>query len=83
MLPTIIHPTADAPMTTPEIAAAAGVPEWRLRAAVRRGFVEAPGKVGPMMLWRAGDLPRVIDGLVGAGYLPRGTSAEEPTQAKG
>ncbi len=65
---TATHPALDA-LTTPQIAAAAGVPEWQLRAAIRRGFIEAPAKVGPMLLWQAADLERVRSGLRAAGYL--------------
>ena len=66
-------------MTTPALARAAGVKEWMLRAAIRRGFIAAPGKVGPMMLWAAADYPRVIAGLRRAGYLPpEGTARHGP-----
>ena len=68
---TATHQTVDA-LTTPQVAAAAGVPEWQLRAAVRRGLIAPPAKVGPMMLWRAADLDRVRQGLIDAGYLPAG-----------
>lgn len=57
-------------LTTPAMASAAGVPEWMLRAAVRRRFIDPPAKVGPTWAWRPEDLARVRDGLRRAGYLP-------------
>ena len=77
-MPTATHPTLGV-FTTPEIASAAGVAEWQLRAAVRRGFVEAPPKVGPMLLWCAADLERVRAGLTAAGYIGAPTESSTLT----
>ncbi len=69
--------TADV-MTTPRLAAAVPVAEWALRAAIRRGFIAPPMKIGPTWAWAAEDLDRVRRGLREAGYLPAETASGAP-----
>ncbi len=68
-------------MTTPQLAAAVPVAEWALRAAIRRGFIAPPMKIGPTWVWAAEDLDRVRRGLQAAGYLPSETAPDGPEAA--
>ncbi|HVS37414.1 MAG TPA: hypothetical protein VMS17_17765 [Gemmataceae bacterium] len=74
---TATHNAADL-MTTVEMAGACGVPPWQLQAAMRRGFIQPPRKVGPLFAWPAGDLERVRRGLREAGNLPAETAPDGP-----
>jgi hypothetical protein len=40
-----------------------------ITAAVKRGFLAEPPRVGPFRMWTEADLPRVKAALVQAGYL--------------
>ena len=53
--------------TTGDLAQHFGVPSWRVLAAIRRGFLGEPERVGIYRVWTEEDLPRVREALVKAG----------------
>jgi len=59
-------------LTTAQVAERLGVPLWWLRSMLHRKVLAAPGKIGPVFVWTAADLPRVKSALVAEGYLPNG-----------
>ena len=61
--------TAAPTLTTGEIAKACGADRWQVLAAIRRGFLGEPGRLGPFRLWSDADVPRVKVALIAAGYL--------------
>jgi hypothetical protein len=75
----VTHITADATLTTGEIAKACGADRWPALAAIRRGFLSEPTRCGPFRLWRPDDAPGVKAALTAAGYV----AATEPRAGKG
>ncbi len=77
------------PLTTGELAHECGVDRWHILAAIRRGFLTEPGRIGVYRVWTIGDVARVVDAMTRAGYLrpggkgsgprPRATTRPTPT----
>ncbi len=51
------------------VAARYGLPTWKVRRAIVRGFLAEPARVGPCRVFTPEQLPAVEDALRRAGYL--------------
>jgi hypothetical protein len=56
-------------LTTGDLCRRLGVLPWHVLAAIRRGYLAEPARVGIYRLWTEADLPRIREALVRAGYL--------------
>ena len=56
------------PLTTNQIAKLCGVDRWQVLAAIRRGFLSEPRRIGCYRVWAAADVERVVEALSAAGY---------------
>jgi DNA-binding MarR family transcriptional regulator len=69
------YQTLDTPLTTGELAKLCNADAWQVLAAIRRGFLPEPLRIGHFRLWTPSDVDRVVQALTAAGYLPRGHSS--------
>jgi DNA-binding MarR family transcriptional regulator len=56
-------------LTTEDIARLVGVRRWQVLAAIRRGFLPEPRRIGCYRVWTSADVDRVGKALEAAGYL--------------